>query len=346
MPDATGRPWPWLLLAAIAAAGLTLLPRVGLVPALRRRRVRKRRTRVDDALKHVHHALAEHGTPSIESVAGALHVRTDHASRLLADMERAHLVCQTPDGLDLTPAGRARALHVIRAHRLWEHHLAQETGFKAAEWHHRADKREHHITPDEADALSERLGHPTHDPHGDPIPTKGGHLATHGGIPLTAVPKGERCRIVHVEDEPQDRYDRLLDHGVWPGILVDVRDVTPGGYRVRVEGSAQTLAAMDAANVYVVPARDADAGAYDESVRLSSLRPGERGRVVRISSRCRGPERRRLVDLGVLPGTVIHVDLSSPFGDPVAYAVRGALIALRAAQADLIHVVPLLGDQP
>jgi DtxR family Mn-dependent transcriptional regulator len=71
---------------------------------------------------------------------------------------------------------------------------------------------------------------------------------------------------------------------------------------------------------------------------LSALQPGDSGRVVTISRRCRGAERRRLLDLGVLPGTVIQAELRSPNGDPTAYRVRDALIALRAEQAELIRI--------
>jgi len=55
---------------------------------------------------------------------------------------------------------------------------------------------------------------------------------------------------------------------------------------------------------------------------------------------CRGMERRRLLDLGLVPGTRVVAEFASPAGDPVAYRVRGALIALRTQQADLIHIQP------
>jgi DtxR family Mn-dependent transcriptional regulator len=335
--DALGA-WTWLVVGLGVAA--LFIPRFGPLAALRRRRRRSHRILVDDALKHIHNCLAESRAPSVESVAGALHVALDRASRILADMERHHLVCQGADGLDLTAIGRTRALHIIRAHRLWEHHLAEETGFGETEWHRRAERREHRISPEEADALAARLGHPTHDPHGDPIPTRSGRLVDHGGRPLTSVAAHAAYRIVHVEDEPQSVYDRLIGGGICPGLAIEVREVTAAGYRVRIEGEDQVLPALVASNVYVVASEDARMEAADETVRLGSLRPGESGRVVRLSSRCRGPERRRLMDLGILPGAVIGVEMASPSGDPIAYAVRDALIALRLQQADLIHVVP------
>ena len=84
---------------------------------------------------------------------------------------------------------------------------------------------------------------------------------------------------------------------------------------------------------------------------LSALRPGEAGRVLAISRRCRGAERRRLMDLGVVPGTVVGVEMRSPNGDPTAYRIRDAFIALRAEQAEGIRVrrvpeIPVPGRAP
>jgi DtxR family transcriptional regulator, Mn-dependent transcriptional regulator len=72
--------------------------------------------------------------------------------------------------------------------------------------------------------------------------------------------------------------------------------------------------------------------------RLSGLRPGEEALVVGIAPACQGAERRRLLDLGILPGTRIAAALVSPSGNPVAYRVRGSLIALRTSQAEQILI--------
>ena len=72
--------------------------------------------------------------------------------------------------------------------------------------------------------------------------------------------------------------------------------------------------------------------------RLSDLAPGESATVSDISALCRGRERRRLLDLGVVPGTVVQAAFRNPNGDPAAFRVRGALLALRREQSDLIHV--------
>ena len=78
--------------------------------------------------------------------------------------------------------------------------------------------------------------------------------------------------------------------------------------------------------------------------RLSALRHGRASPRDRHLRQCRGPERRRMLDLGLVPGTVVEAEMKSPAGDPTAYRIRGAMIALRRAQADLIHVEPLTAE--
>ena len=69
---------------------------------------------------------------------------------------------------------------------------------------------------------------------------------------------------------------------------------------------------------------------------LADLAPGQSGIVTRLD--VEGAERWRLMDLGLIPGTRVVAEMDSPLGDPTAYRVRGALIALRKEQARLIHV--------
>jgi len=72
---------------------------------------------------------------------------------------------------------------------------------------------------------------------------------------------------------------------------------------------------------------------------LSDLEIGKSCRVIGINERCNGLERRRLLDLGILPGTLIKAELQSPSGDPIAYRIRDTIIGLRKEQTCLIEVV-------
>lgn len=75
---------------------------------------------------------------------------------------------------------------------------------------------------------------------------------------------------------------------------------------------------------------------------LADLPVGQAGVVAELT--LRGPERRRLLDLGLVPGTVVVAEMRSPLGDPVAYRVRGATVALRREQARAIRITLPDGD--
>lgn len=295
------------------------------------------RVLIEDTLKHLYMCEYRRQTPTMESLSGALGVTGNKAAELLVRVEALSLLRSVGGVLQLTPEGRNYALHIIRAHRLWEHHLAEETGVAQASWHSEAEDREHDLSPDEADLLDAQMGHPVYDPHGDPIPTASGDIAPGHGRPFTALPEGELATIVHIEDEPHDVYARLVEEGVHLGMGVEVTRVSSEHIHFLADGDEHVLAPVVAANVFVAPLPQEQEmeGPFET---LSILKPRESGKVIRISQACRGLERRRLMDLGIVPGTVIEAEMKSPSGDPTAYRIRGAIIALRKEQANQIHI--------
>lgn len=295
----------------------------------------------EDALKHIYKTEERRRRATLQSVAGTLEIALDQATQLINKMATHHLLRMEGEDFYLTSEGQDYALQVIRAHRLWEHYLAEETGFDQADWHNMADRQEHLLSPEETEALSARLGHPTHDPHGDPIPTADGEIVPHGGQPLTTLAPGEAGRIVHLEDEPAVVYAQLVAEGLYPEMEVLVAEVTPQRIRFWAGGDEHILAPIVAVNISIAPLVAGQIDQIRRGKRLTDLARGERGKVVNISPACRGPERRRLMDLGILPGTVITAEMNSPSGDPTAYLIRDALIALRKEQADLINITHL-----
>jgi DtxR family Mn-dependent transcriptional regulator len=227
---------------------------------------------------------------------------------------------------------------MVRTHRLWERYLADRSGLAPAEWHEEAERKEHALSDAQVEALSAGMGHPRYDPHGDPIPTHTGELPARLGQPLSSFPRGGAAIVVHLEDEPAEAFQRLLDLGLRPGARLRLLEVSPTEVRFRFDGREQLLPSVvaDLITVEPLPADES----LDERVHatLAELGAGGSARVVRVAAACQGPQRRRLLDLGVVPGTVITAKFTSPDGDPAAYLIRGALIALRKAQAELIQV--------
>ncbi|MBI5768792.1 MAG: FeoA domain-containing protein [Verrucomicrobia bacterium] len=325
-----------LLLAAI------FWPRRGLVARWRSARRLAVRTRQEDALKHILKSEVNGRSASVASVAGVLKVGEDRAAGVLAELERGGLLSFEGGAPRLRPAGRELAQHVVRAHRLWESFLADQTGLGEAEWHRRAERQEHLLTQAQTEALAAKLGHPLHDPHGDAIPAEGEGLAADRGRLLTDVEAGAHVDVVHVEDEPEAVYRKLRALGLQPGMSAEVRVKSPEGVRLQVADLGEVeLNSMLANNVTVV-VRPAGASARGTGgVPLAVLPEGASARVAGLAPGCRGAERRRLLDLGFVPGTEVVVELKSPNGDPTAYRVRGAVIALRREQAAHIRTTAL-----
>lgn len=335
------------LISLIAAGLLTALalvffyPGRGIVPRWQQARHMSERVLTEDTLKHIFRCETHGHQPTVQSVAGALNISTNEVTNILAKMQTSDLVRMEGDKPKLTSTGRNYALRIIRAHRLWERYLAEETGYSEYEWHERADRFEHSLSPEQANALSTQLGNPTHDPHGDPIPTASGELQPHGGKPLTTMEPGQPVRIVHIEDEPETVYAQLVAEGLHPGMEVRITEMTPQRILFWAGGDEHLLAPIVAANISVLPVARTDDLPELTGEKLSSLNLGEEGYVVGISRASYGPERRRLMDLGIIPGTVIKAEFRSPSGDPTAYCIRGATIALRQEQADLINISPI-----
>jgi DtxR family transcriptional regulator, Mn-dependent transcriptional regulator len=165
----------------ISALGLWVTG--GLLAHWRALREQSARVLREDALKHILKARANGHCPTLHSLAGALHLRSDAAAELLTDMQSRKLISFTSGELDLTETGHEAALHVVRAHRPWESLLADQTGVAETKWHGNAEAQEHRLPHDQANALSARLGHPKYDPHGDVIPVPGGRLPEDQGVP-------------------------------------------------------------------------------------------------------------------------------------------------------------------
>jgi len=322
----------------VALIVLVVWPRHGLAARWRQAQELARRTRREDALKHILKCEANGRVATLDSIAGVLQITTSAAARLLEELEAGALLTFESGRLRLRSAGRELGLHIVRAHRLWESYLAEQTGVAEGEWHHRAERQEHLLTPQEADALAARLGHPTRDPHGDAIPKANGSLEGEQGRTLNSVDPDTPAVITHIEDEPDTVYRQLMATGLRPGMRAFVIDKSPTRIRFWADGNEHVLAPVLAENVSIDLLPDFRTEELIEEEFLSGLQPGVPARVIGLSPACRGPERRRLLDLGFVPGTRVEVEMVSPGGDPTAYRVRGTVVALRREQANLIRV--------
>lgn len=327
-----------LCLSLPIAIALIAWPRHGLWARWQQTRESTRRIRREDALKHLLKCEANRRPVTLNSLAGALQITAGDAANLLDELCEQQFVTLVDGRPKLSPSGREIGLHVIRAHRLWESHLAEHTGVTESEWHARAERKEHRLTPEQADDLAAALGYPEHDPHGDTIPQHPEELESDADYSLNRAQPDSALLITHIEDEPASVYQQLLALGLHPGMKALVIEKTPLRVRLWAEGNELVLAPIVAENVSVKRLPDGDAIDFVDIEHLSDLRHGQQARVVGLSQACRGQERRRLLDFGFVPGSVVEVDMVSPIGDPTAYRVRGTVVALRREQAAMVHI--------
>jgi len=329
--------WFWLVILILF---LLFLPRYGLMASYRQWRLAQERERVEDALKHLLDCEQQGRRASPESLAGILSLPRLRVTRVIADMESQDLLETRGSEIHLTPEGERWALHVVRAHRLWERYLVDEARMPLQQIHHEAQRREHSFTDAQLDELSAALGHPTRDPHGDPIPTREGVMPLMEITPITAWQATGPGRIVHIEDEPAIAYEQILAAGLRLGQVIRVLERTPQRIVLSDGEMEYRFAPTVAANIGIAPLSESET-AQANAIPLTRLGHDQRAEILSLDDAVQGFTRRRFLDLGLTPGTVIYPELGNFFGDPRAYRVRGTLIALRKDQASQIWVKPL-----
>ena len=329
----------WIILLAILAVFM-FIPRYGGLALFRRWQSERQREQVEDALKHLLDREQEGRHASPESLAGSLNLSRVKVTRLIAEMESQVLLKTQGSQLYLTTGGERWAMHIVRAHRLWERYLVDEARMPLNRIHGEADKREHSMTDAQLDELDAALGHPTRDPHGDPIPSRAGKMPAGEITSVTAWHDEGPARIVQIEDEPAIAFDQILAAGLRLGQTIRILERTPQRILLSDGESEYRLAPTIAANIGVAPVLSRER-TQASTMQLAELRQNQRGEIIELDDAIQGFTRRRFLDLGLTPGTTIYPELGNFFGDPRAYRVRGTLIALRQDQAAQIWVKPV-----
>ena len=316
------------------------IPRFGLLVLYKGWQEARQREQVEDALKHLldREQGGHHASP--ESLTGALDMRRIKTTALIASMESQGLVESRGSELHLTPEGERWAMQIVRAHRLWERYLADEARMPLDKIHTEAHRREHGLTADQLDEMEAALGHPSFDPHGDPIPTREGTMTRAESTPITSWQTDRPARIVHLEDEPAIAYQQITAAGLRLGQTVRILESTPQRYTLSDGENEYRLAPAVAANVHVAPLPEG-AVMPAGTISLNELKHDQHAEIIPLDEAVQGFTRRRFLDLGLTPGTQIYPELQNFFGDPRAYRVRGTLIALRKDQAAQIWVKPV-----
>ena len=172
---------------------------------------------VEDYLKAIY-KLEDGSAVSTSELAARLGVSSASVTSMAKRLAGMGLVTyESYRGVTLTPAGEKIALEIIRHHRLLETYLREIMGYGWEEMHNEAEHLEHHISEEFEDRLDEMLGYPTHDPHGDPIPSREGKMEIVESDPLTGSPPDTELQVVRLKDTDTEILDFLESVGVLPG---------------------------------------------------------------------------------------------------------------------------------
>ena len=182
-------------------------------------------TSVGDYLKAIW-SVAGTGSASTNALSERLSVAPASVSNMFVRLQEMGLARhERYHGASLTDSGRVEALRLVRRHRLIETFLLEHLGYHWQEVHDEAERLEHAVSDGFTERLAEFLGHPQHDPHGDPIPTADGTLVPEDSFPLAEAASGTRVRISRVRDDDAPMLDYLEDRGLVPGRPLSVLEV-------------------------------------------------------------------------------------------------------------------------
>ncbi|MDP8244332.1 MAG: metal-dependent transcriptional regulator [Candidatus Hinthialibacter antarcticus] len=211
-------------------------------------------TNGEDYLKTVY-ALGLDGSPVTPSMlAEHFSVSPAAVTKMVKRLRSLKLVNYSrPNGLSLTSEGRKIALEILRHHRLIELYLLKALGYRWDQVHEEAERLEHVISEVFEEKIDEYLGHPTHDPHGDPIPGKDGSLPDHPTLPIKAMQPGDVSQVERVTDSDAEMLQYMDEVGLVPGAKVKMLREEPygGSIHLKINGDECAIGRELASNVFV-----------------------------------------------------------------------------------------------
>ncbi len=209
---------------------------------------------MEDYLKVIY-GLDERGNRiTTQAIAERLDVAAPSVTGMLKRLADINLIeHERYRSIELTDAGRKVALEVVRHHRLLELYLAEALGYSWDEVHDEADRLEHLISEEFERRIDAALGHPTFDPHGDPIPTIAGDVSAVPEDRLSTLEPGDSATVVRVSDKDAEKLRYLGSLGLYPEADVTVIERMPfnGPLRVRVGDDEHVVGLELAASVHV-----------------------------------------------------------------------------------------------
>lgn len=209
---------------------------------------------VENYLKNIYKIQEKEGKVTTSSLSEKLQISAASVSEMIRKLAEEGSVRHTPyRGVELTPEGRKKALRIIRRHRLWELFLVEVLKYDWDEIDEEAERLEHITSVKLEERLDRALGYPTHDPHGDVIPTPDGKIPPTRDIHLSSVQPGTTVTVTRVSDADPEilQYASKLGISLGRRLRVKERISFDGSMRVDIGGKEQFVSLKLAQNIYV-----------------------------------------------------------------------------------------------
>jgi DtxR family Mn-dependent transcriptional regulator len=309
--------------------------------------------------------LRKNGKPvPLSELADVLSISPVSVNEMCRKLQDHGLVHYRPyKGATLTQDGERRAFHILRRHRLWEVFLVDKLGFGYEQAHEIACQLEHATPNLLADRLDVFLEHPTVNSQGEPIPRGEGTHLERILTPLAKLSAGQRGHVIR--RDVGDAARTFLDQqGLRPGVWLTVASAAADSILVQVGETQLSLTRSLSEAIQIEVERAGKGGGEAKSasppatstildneedsemqtktrtgarqVPLHKLSTGQRGIVVRVGGK--GPAKRRMMDMGLVPGSEVEVVRVAPLGDPIEFTVKGYSLSLRKSEAQAIEV--------
>ncbi|MEA2008028.1 MAG: metal-dependent transcriptional regulator [Chloroflexota bacterium] len=278
-------------------------------------------------------------------------VSVNEMCRKLQDQE---LVIYRPyKGASLTQEGGRQANYILRRHRLWEVFVVDKLGFDYDQAHDIACQLEHSTSKLLADRLNVFLDYPAVNPQGEPIPRADASLARRESLPLSGLSTGQGGHVIRC-DASEAASAFLYEQGVRPGATFAVVATAGDSLLVQVDGAYISLARPLAEEIQVELSENKTIAEdviersildkeksempeiTNDQIPLHKLKKGQNAIVVHVGGK--GAAKRRMMDMGLVPGSEVKVVRVAPLGDPIEFTVKGYSLSLRKSEASNIKV--------
>lgn len=209
----------------------------------------------ENYIKAIYH-LSNNGTENVNTnaIAEAMSTKASSATDMIKKLsEKNYADYKKYQGVTLTEKGKRVAVNIIRKHRLWEVFLVEKLNFTWDEVHEVAEHLEHIKSDKLIDELDAFLEHPTHDPHGDPIPDKDGNFQHIDKIVLAKASIGVAYKCVGVDDTSTAFLQYLDSNGIALGTMITVMHKEPydNSVKIQLKDSEIVVSQSVAKNLYL-----------------------------------------------------------------------------------------------